>query len=153
MDGWMWAALVLATAPTLGLVWCKRRARRVYVIDHVKLEMHPARVVEDRVLEQVWRAAISMTNTSRRPRLLPVFGERATVGASRRIFLANVYLETDVDEVNPDDVALAWVEFVLPSGMAPGLIVVSRLRSGERARPLRWTSRLTQGGRQFERVG
>jgi len=149
----MWAVLVVATASMVGLVWWKWRARHVYVIDHVKLELHATCVVEDRVSEQVWRAAISMTNTSRRPRLLPVFGERATVGASRRIFLANVYLETDVDEVNPDDVALAWVEFVLPSGMAPGVIVVSRLRSGERARPLRWTSRLTQGGRQFERVG
>lgn len=149
----MWAALVIATASMFGLVRWKRRARRVYVIDHVKLEMHPACVVEDRVVEQLWRAAISMTNTSRRPRLLPVLAERATVRASRRVFLANVYLETDVDEVNPDDVALAWVEFVLPSGMAPGVIVVSRLRSGERARPLRWTSRLTQRGRQFERVG
>lgn len=153
MDGWTWAALVIATASTIGITWWGRRARRVYMIDHMKVEMHPACVVDDRVVEQVWRAAISMTNTSRRPRLLPVFGERATVGASRRIFLANVYLETDVDEVNPDDVALAWVEFVLPSGMAPGVIVVSRLRSGERARPLRWTSRLTQRGRQFERVG
>ena len=149
----MWTALVIATASMVGLVWWKRRARRVYVIDHVKLEMHPPCVVEDRVVEQVWRAPISMTNTSRRPRVLPVLAERATVRAGNPVFLANVYLETDVDEVNPDDVALAWVEFVLPGGMAPGVIVVSRLRSGERARPLRWTSRLTQGGRQFERVG
>lgn len=153
VDSWMWAVLVIATASMVGLVWWKRRARHVYVIDHVKLEMHPPCVIEDHVVEQVWRAAISMTNTSRRPRLLPVLGERATVRASRCIFLANVCLDTDVDEVNPDDVALAWVEFVLPSGLAPGAIVVSRLRSDERARPLRWTSRLTQPTRQFDRVG
>lgn len=153
MDGWMWVVLVIATASTIGLAWWKRRARRVYVVDHVKLEMHPACVVEDRVVEQVWRAAISMTNTSRRPRLLPVLAERATVRASRRIFLANVCLETDVDEVNPGDVALAWVDFVLPGGMAPGVVVVSRLGSDESARPLRWTSRLTQRTRQFDRVG
>lgn len=66
VDGWMWAVLVIAMASMVGLVWWKRRARRVYVIDHVKLEMHPACVVEDRVAEAVWRAAISMTNTSRR---------------------------------------------------------------------------------------
>lgn len=148
----MWALLVTATALTVGLAWKKRRARRVYVIDHVKIEIHPPCVVEDRVVEQVWRAAISMTNASRRPRVLPVLAERATVRAGSRVFLANVYLETHVDEVNPDDVALAWVEFVLPGGIAPGVIVVSRLRGDERARPLRWTSRLTHRARQFDQV-
>ena len=152
VDGWMWAVLVIATASMVGLVWWKRRARRVYVIDHVKLEMHPPCVVEDRVVEAVWCAAISMTNTSRRPRVLPVLAERATVRAASRVFLANVYLETHVDEVNPGDVALAWVEFVLQGGIAPGVIVVSRLRCDERARPLRWTSRLTQRARQFDQV-
>ena len=149
----MWAALVIAAASTIGVLWWKRRARHVYVIDHVKLEMHPPGVVEDRVVEQLWRAAISMTNTSRRPRVLPVLAQRATVRSGGRVFLANVYLETDVDEVSPGDVALAWVEFVLPGGKAPGVIVASRLRSDERARPLRWTSRLTQQARQFDRVG
>lgn len=148
----MWVVLVIATASMVGLLWWKRRARRVYVIDHVKLEMHPPCVVEDRVVEQRWRAAISMTNTSRRPRVLPVLAERATVRAGSRVFLANVYLETHVDEVNPGDVALAWVEFVLQGGIAPGVIVVSRLRCDERARPLRWTSRLTQRARQFDQV-
>ena len=76
MDGWMWAALVIAAASTIGVLWWKRRARHVYVIDHVKLEMHPPGVVEDRVVEQLWRAAISMTNTSRRPRVLPVLAQR-----------------------------------------------------------------------------
>lgn len=148
----MWAALVIATASTIGIAWWGRRARRVYMIDHMKVEMHPACVVDDRVVEAVWSAAISMTNTSRRPRVLPVMAERATVRAGSRVFLANVYLETHVDEVNPDDVALAWVEFVLPGGIAPGVIVVSRLRGDERARPLRWTSRLTQRARQFDQV-
>lgn len=148
----MWAALVIATASMVGIAWRTRRARRVYAIDHVKLELHPPCVVEDRVVEAVWRAAISMTNMSRRPRVLPVLAERATVRAGSSVFLANVYLETHVDEVNPDDVALAWVEFVLPGGVAPGVIVVSRLRGDERARPLRWTSRLTQQARQLDQV-
>ncbi len=148
----MWAVLVVATASMVGLVWWKRRARHVYVIDHVRVEMHPACVVEDRAIEQVWRAAISMTNTSRRPRSLPVLAERATVRASGRVFLANVYLEADIDDVNPGDVTLAWVEFVLPGEAAPDGIVMSRLLTGERARPLRWTSRLAQRDRQIERV-
>ena len=125
MDGWMWAVLVIATASMVGLVWWKRRARREYVIDHVKLEMYPPCVIEDRVVEQVWRAAISMTNTSRRPRLLPVLAERATVRAGRSVFLANVYLDADVRELNPLSVARAWVEFALPGGMVPGVIVAS----------------------------
>lgn len=153
VDGWMRAVLVIATASMVGLVWWKRRARRVYVIDHVKLEMHPACIVEDRVVEQVWRAAISMTNTSRRPRLLPVLAERATVRTGRSVYLANVYLDADVRELNPLSVALAWVEFALPGGMLPGVIVASRLRPDERARPLRWTAPLMQQARQFDRVG
>lgn len=114
----MWTALVIATALTVGIAWWKRRARLVYVIDHVKLEMHPACVVEERVVEQVWRAAISMTNTSRRPRLLPVLAERATVRTGRSVFLANVYLDADVRELNPQSVALAWVEFALPGDVS-----------------------------------
>lgn len=153
MDCWMWALLVIATALTVGLAWKKRRARRVYVIDHVKIEIHPPCVVEHRVVEQAWRAAISMTNTSRRPRLLPVLAERATVRAGRSVFLANVYLDADVRELNPLRVALAWVEFALPGGMLPGVIVASRLRPDERARPLRWTAPLMQQARQFDRVG
>lgn len=38
MDGWTWAALVIATASMVGLVWWKRRARRVYVVDHVTVD-------------------------------------------------------------------------------------------------------------------
>lgn len=136
----MWAVLVVATASTVGLVWWKRRARRVYVIDHVKLEMHPPCVVEDRVVEQVWRAAISMMNTSRRPRLLPVLAERATVRAGGRTFLANVYLDADVHDLNPQSVALAWVEFVLP-GDLPMDLIDTVLIGDQRARALRWLAR------------
>lgn len=138
VDGWMWALLVTATALTVGLAWKKRRARRVYVIDHVKIEIHPPCVVEDRVVEQVWRAAISMTNASRRPRPLPLFAERATVRAGRYVYLAEVYLDGDVPEVNPRDVALAWIEFALPSGLRFGRISTDILEGGRPRRALRW---------------
>ena len=91
MDVWIWIGLVAVAALAVAVVWWKRRARRVYLIDRVRVEMHPPCVVEDRVIEQVWRAAISMTNTSRKPRALPSFAERATVRAERRVYLANLY--------------------------------------------------------------
>ncbi|MFB8146668.1 hypothetical protein ACFC1W_07975 [Microbacterium sp. NPDC056003] len=140
MDVWIWVVLAGLAALAAGGVWWKRRARRVYVIDHVRVEMHPACVVEDRVIEQVWRAAISMTNTSRRPRELPVFGERAEVRAWNRVHLATVYLESDAVEANPGVVALAWVEFVLQGGERPRQVDVALL-SRQRPMTLRFTSR------------
>lgn len=134
----MWTAFVIATASTVGIVWWKRRASRVYVIDHVKLEMHPVSVVEDRVIEQVWRAAISMTNTSRRPRLLPVLGERATVRAGRREYLATVYLDADAIKLNPREVSLASVEFVVPTIAVPGRTCAVLLRERRPPRSLRF---------------
>ncbi|MCC2032610.1 hypothetical protein [Microbacterium allomyrinae] len=56
-------------------------------------------VVDDRVVEALWRAAISMTNKTRRPRALPLFAERATVKAGRRVYLSSVYLDADAIEV------------------------------------------------------
>jgi len=134
----MWAALVIATASMVGVVWLNRRARRVYVIDYVKLEMHPPCVIEDRVVEQVWRAAISMTNTSRRPRVLPVLAERATARAGRCVFLANVYLDADVHEVNPQSMALAWVEFALPGDLSVNRIDIDLPTGTRHLRGLRW---------------
>lgn len=139
MEVWIWVVLAGVTALPVAVVWWKRRARRVYVIDHVRVEMHPACVIEDRVIEQVWRAAISMTNTSRRPRALPVFGERATVRARRRAYLATVYLDADDIEVSPGVVAVAWVECVLPSDSVPTAIRTHVLHSRSARRGARVT--------------
>jgi hypothetical protein len=49
------------------------------------VELHDARIIDDRVIDAVWRTAISMTNKTRRPRALPVFAEQATVVAARRV--------------------------------------------------------------------
>jgi len=138
VDGWMWAVLVIATASMVGLVWWKRRARRVYVIDHVKLEMHPACIVEDRVVEQVWRAAILMTNTSRRPRVPLVLAERVTVRCGSRSYLASAFLDADPVELNPGGVALVWVEAVLPSASRPRSCALVHLRTQCRPRSLRF---------------
>lgn len=119
MDLWTWFMLVGVAGMAVAGVWWKRRARGVYLINHVRVEVHPARVVEDRMLEVVWRAAISMKNVSRRPRTLPVVAERATVSAGRKVYLASVYLDAAMEEINPGDVALAWVEATLPADRMP----------------------------------
>lgn len=138
MDVWIWVALGGAVAA----VWWKRGAHRVFVINHVRVEMHPPCIVEDRVIEQVWRAAISMTNTSRRPRALPTFAERATVRAGRREYLVTPFLEADVNEANPGEVALAWAEVVLPASVLPVVVVTTLLEEGRGSRPVRFA--LTQ---------
>jgi hypothetical protein len=106
----------------------KRRPRRTVTIDHVRVELHDAHIIEDRVADAVWRVAISMTNNTRRPRVLPVFAARATVTAKSRVYLAEVFLENESKEVNPGDVALAWVDFVLPENAAVRHIDLTRLR-------------------------
>lgn len=150
MESWAWAVFVIATGSAVGISWWKRRARRVYAIDHVSVELHPPCVIEDRVVEVVWRAAISMTNTSRKPRPVPVLAEGATARAGRYVYLADVYLDADVRDLNPRDVALAWVEFVLPSDWQ-----VDRIDAGiltcARPRLLRWVTRAEVGVRSGRR--
>ena len=152
MDVWIWLVLVGGLALLIAAVLWKRRARRVYVIDHVRVEMHPACVVEDRVIEQVWRAAISMTNTSRRPRALPTFAERAAVRAGRREYLATVYLDADEVEVNPREVSLAWVESALPADVVPSLTRAVILRQRGTPRVLRYAPTRASGATQRSRL-
>lgn len=151
MNVWSWVVLVGVAAVVAAGAWWKRRARRVYVIDHVRVEMHPACVVEDRVIEQVWRAAISMTNTSRRPRASPTFAGRATVRAGRREYLATVYLDADEVELNPRQVSLAWVDSVLPADVVPGLTRAVLLRQRRTSRVLRFAPECDSGDAQPRR--
>ena len=137
MDVRFWILLVGIAGVVVTIVWWKRRARRVFTIDHVCIELHDARIVDDRVIEAVWHAAISMTNNSRRPRALPVFAERATVRAGHRVYLASVYLDADVSEISPGDVALAWVEFALPADVVPRRCDIVQLRAAHSNRSYR----------------
>lgn len=136
MDIWIWVVVAAAVAAAGGVGWLKLRARRVYVIDHVRVEMHPACVVEDRIVEQVWRSALSMTNLSRRPRAVPIFAERSTVRAGRCEYLAGVYFDADDLEINPRAVALVWIEYVLPMDAVPGRARLALLGDGRRPRVL-----------------
>ena len=135
----LWVLLACIAGVAAAMLWWKRRVRRVFTIDHVRVELHDAHIVDDRVIDAVWRGAISMTNRTRRPRALPMFGERATVTAGRRVYLAEVYLESDATEVNPGDLALAWVEFVLPGGARPLRGRLLQLRDTRRDRSLQFS--------------
>lgn len=152
MDVWIWAVLAMVAAVLVAAAWWRRRARRVYVINHVRVEMHPPCIVEDRVIEHVWRAAISMTNTSRRPCALPTFAERATVRAGRREYLATVYLVADEVEVNPRQVSLAWVESVLPADAVPSLTRAVLLRQRRTPRVLMCAPTRASGATQRSRL-
>lgn len=135
---WIWLVLVGGLALLTAAVWWKRRARRVYVFDRVRVEMHPPYIVEDRVIEQVWRAAISMTNTSRRPRMPSMLAERGTVNCGGRSFLANAFLDAEPVEINPGDVASVWVEAVLPTDSRPRSYTLVHLRIQRPPRSLRF---------------
>jgi hypothetical protein len=109
-------------------------------------------MVDDRLVDGLWRATLSMTNRSRRPRTLPVLASRATVAAARRVYLAAVFMERDVTELSPGEVAIAWVECVLPNGVNPGLVELAELRPGETNRRLRLRSDLSSAVSHRARV-
>ena len=139
----IYAGVALLVAILGAILICRKRfaPRGAYRIDHFRIELHDAHVIDDRIIEAVWRAAISMTNRTRQPRRLPILAERATVIAGSRTYIAYVYLETTSAELNPDDTALAWVEFVLPAGASPRSCSIVHLRHQRRPRRLRFTQR------------
>lgn len=123
--------------------WRKARPQRARSVGRFRLEIHPAHVIEDRAIEVLWRAAITSTNRSRKPRVLPVLAMRATVAARRRTYLATIYLDGSPAELNPDDVALAWIEFVLPAGVRPMSASITRLSGPRTPQQLRLGLRAT----------
>jgi hypothetical protein len=142
MTGELTASIVLLFTVGImlmaGGLWHARSARRTISVDHVRVEMHDAHVVEDRVIEIVWRAAVSVSNHGRRPRPVPTFAERATVTAGHRVYAAEVYLEAECVEINPGGVAIAWLEVPLPRTAAPTSGTIVQLRGGQRPRRLRF---------------
>ena len=130
-----------ATAYAIGgsvWIWRVRRALVAVTLRGVRLEVHGARPVEDLVIETMWRSPLSMTNRSRGPRRLPVIASRATVLAGGKTYLASVYVECDAQEVSPEQLALAWAEFVLPSGVEPQVLAVAVLDGNTRPHSLRF---------------
>lgn len=108
-------------------------------VDGVRLEVTAPLVVEDRVLEQVWEVPIILTNTTRRPRTVPVLAQRAEVRTKHARYTAEV--TTDVSwegehqtrlELNPAGTAIGSVWVVLPAGEAPVRLWLQELHPKQR---------------------
>jgi len=139
--GWGFATTACVLLAAIAwLVWRAGHARPSRVQRGIRIELHGVHMVDDRVVDGLWRATLSMTNRSRRPRSLPVLASRATATAARRVYLAEVFMERDVTELSPGEVAVAWVECVLPNGVSPRLVELAELRPGKTSRRLRLRS-------------
>ena len=131
-SGWLLAgAGIICLLVAIAWRWHSRRRRTGARLNGVQLEVHAANPIADLVIETQWRVSLSMTNRSRGPRNVPVLASRATVVAGRKTYLAEVFIECGVDELSPDQVALAWAEFVIPSGVTPRTVTLTKL-SGKR---------------------
>lgn len=139
--GWGFATMVCVLLVAITwVVWRAAHSRPSRVQRGIRIELHGVHMVDDRVVDGLWRATLSMRNRSRRPRSLPVLASRATVAAARRVYLAEVFMERDITELSPGEVAVAWVECVLPSDANPGLVELAELRPGKTNRRLRLRS-------------
>jgi hypothetical protein len=106
----------------------RARARRAVVRRGIAIKWEGARPVDDLIVECLWRTTISVTNQSRAPRQVPVLASRATVAAGRKVYLGSVFLERELLELNPDEVAVIWVDYLLPAGTLPRRVELSELR-------------------------
>ena len=127
--GWLLVGVSVGGVVVLAsrYLW-RRNGHRAATLDGIKIEVHGVHPVEDLFVEDLWRATISMTNRSRKPRPLPVLASRATIAAGKKCYLAAVFLERNTPELSPDDVAIAWVEGTLPAGATPRSLVLAELR-------------------------
>lgn len=103
----------------------------------IKIEAHGTHAVDNLIVECRWRTTISVTNRSRRPRPVPVFASRATVTAGRNVYLAAVFLERDLLELNPNEVLIVQVDCLLAAGLTPRNVELAELRAGRESRQLR----------------
>ena len=127
--GWLLAGASIGVVAFLtGRQLWRGHGRRSASLDGVKIEVHGVHLVEDLVMENLWRVTISMTNRSRTPRPLPTLASRSTIAAGKKRYLASVVLERDITELSPDDVAIAWVEATLPASATPRSLALAELR-------------------------
>lgn len=138
MLGWIsnigWTAAVVGVGCLLiGLVvaWVVWRASRPLssrTSHGMRIDAHSIHAVDDLIVECLWRTTMSVTNVSRRPRPVPVFASRATVTAGRKVYLASVFVERDLWELNPDEVAVVQVDCLLAAGAVPRKVELVELR-------------------------
>ena len=92
-------------------------------------------VADDRVLEVLWEVPVIVSNTSRRPRQVPLISDQAHVWAGRAKYLCGVSSETDwqaddgrVLVLNPGATVTASVWAQLPAGEVPRRLELHQMR-------------------------
>jgi len=108
-------------------------------IEGVRVEVTAARLAEDHVLEHVWTVTVVLTNTTRRPRTVPVLAQRAEVRTKQARYVAELTTEVSWEredgarlELNPAGTAIGSVWVVLPAGEAPVLLRMQQLEPKQR---------------------
>ena len=145
------AAVVGYLLVTVAAAWLARwlyKPRSSHTRDGVRIEAHGTHMVDDLILERLWRTTISVTNVSRGPRPVPLFASRATVRAGRKVYLAGVFVERDLCELNPDEVVVVQVDCLLAAGVAPQTLELIELRPAVDSKRLQ-----LRPGRQHMGVG
>ena len=130
MPGNSWLALLIAAIALVLAAWILLRAQNAPSLPAdvagIRLEVTAPLVVEDRVLEQLWEVPVVLTNTTRRPRTVPVLAQRAEVRTKQARYTAE--LTTEVSwwseggarlELNPAGTTIGSVWVVLPAGEVP----------------------------------
>ncbi|MBF4563397.1 hypothetical protein ITJ43_14790 [Microbacterium sp. VKM Ac-2870] len=111
---WWWAVRVL------------HRRNLPASIEGLRVEVTAPVIAEDRVLDVLWEVPVIVSNTSRRPRQVPLFGQEAHVWAGRAKYLCAVTSEAvwqwedgQVLVLNPGAVVTASVWAQVPAGDVP----------------------------------
>lgn len=131
-----WVLLVVVLV-VIGLivtgVWRarRRRVRRLPItIDGVRIELQGAHLDEDMIVERNWRLTFLLTNSTKRPAMVPVLSSRAVVRSGRKQYAGTLYLERDVGELNPDEAMVAWLLCQLPGGGVPERVAIDWMYFG-----------------------
>ncbi|WP_197053024.1 hypothetical protein [Microbacterium hominis] len=95
-------------------------------IEGLRVEVTAPVVAEDCVLDVLWEVPVIVSNTSRRPRQVPLFGQEAHVWAGRAKYLCAVtskavwqWEDGQILVLNPGAVVTASVWAQVPAGEVP----------------------------------
>ena len=127
MEALLWV-VVLAVA-CAAFWWGLRSLRQRHLptsIEGLRVEVTAPVVAEDRVLDVLWEVPVIVSNTSRRPRQVPLFSQEAHVWAGRAKYLCAVTSEAvwqgedgRVLILNPGAMVTASVWAQVPAGDVP----------------------------------
>jgi hypothetical protein len=126
------AVAILAFMALMAWIGTRRRPLPAR-IDGVRIEVLPARCVEDFILEREWRIPLIMRNVTKGPAAVPPLAARSVIRTARKAFAASTSLEVDAVELNPGSELIGWVDVRMPAEEVPRRITLSVLGSERRA--------------------